>query len=101
MTLSATCSAATTALKPAGVSFARRDGCHRLARVFSVHERKKMPEHLLAPPRPDDASDRDPSMPTPAPAPSRAMGDFTLDILCKDAPGVLQVRPNPRVAVAS
>ena len=40
------------------------------------------------------------SMPTPAPAPSRAMSDFTLDILCKDAPGVLQVRPNPRVAVA-
>ena len=28
-------------------------------------------------------------MPTPAPAQSR---DFTLDILCKDAPGVLQVR---------
>lgn len=31
-------------------------------------------------------------MPTPSPAPGRVMSDFTLDILCKDAPGVLQVR---------
>jgi hypothetical protein len=38
-----------------------------------------------------------PSMPTPAPAQSR---DFTLDILCKDAPGVLQVRSPRRAAVA-
>ena len=36
-------------------------------------------------------------MPTPAPAQSR---DFTLDILCKDAPGVLQVRSPRRAAVA-
>ena len=96
MTLSATCSAATTALAPAGVSFARRDGCPAASRAsFPFTNGRKGPNTSSRRLVPTTRATATPSMPTPAPAPSREMSDFTLNILCKDAPGVLQVRPTP------
>ena len=80
---------------------APRRPSRRLARVSSVHERKKWPEHLLAPPRPDDASGRDPvhahARARTEPRDERFHPRYPLQGCARRSAGA----PPPRVAVAS
>ena len=90
MTLSAVSPAATLRRAPAGASFARRDGLPVAPRAsLPFTNGRNVPKASSRRLVPTMRATASPSMPTPAPAQSR---DFTLDILCKDAPGVLQVR---------
>ena len=98
MTLSAVSPAATLRRAPAGASFARRDGLPVAPRAsLPFTNGRNVPKASSRRLVPTMRATASPSMPTPAPAQSR---DFTLDILCKDAPGVLQVRSPRRAAVA-